>query len=76
MVKKSFTQFNRSGSITSVKKERATSFRFGDENSVKPGKTVTFPAEIGKKNILIKTDVIDSDLSLLLSESAMKIANA
>ena len=32
---------------------------------------VTFPAQIGKEDIMIKSDVIDSDLPLLLSKSAM-----
>ena len=35
---------------------------------------VTFPAQIGKEDIMIKSDVIDSDLPLLLSKSAMKKA--
>ena len=52
-----------------------TSFRFGDGNSVKSEKSVTFPAKIGHKNIMIKTDVIDTDLPLLSSKSAMKKAN-
>ena len=56
-------------------KESTTSFRFGDENSVKSEKIVTFPAKIGHKNIMIRTDVIDTDLPLLLSKSAMKKAN-
>ena len=56
-------------------KESTISFRFGDGNSVKSERTVTFPAKIGKKNIMIKTDVIDTDLPLLLSKSAMKKAN-
>ena len=36
---------------------------------------VTFPELIGKEDIMIKSDVIDSDLPLLLSKSAMKEAN-
>ena len=56
--------------------ESTTSFRFGDGNLVKSEKTVTFPAKIGHKNIMIRTNVIDTDLPLLLSKSAMKKANA
>ena len=56
-------------------KESTTSFRFGDGNSVKSEKTVAFPAKIGHKNTMIRTDVIDTDLPLLLSKSAMKKAN-
>ena len=36
---------------------------------------MTFPTKIGHKNIMIRTDVIDTDLPLLLSKSAMKKAN-
>ena len=36
---------------------------------------VTFPAHIGKEDIMIKSDVIGSDFPLLLSKSAMKKAN-
>ena len=56
-------------------KESTTSFRFGDENSVKSEKTVTFPAKIGHKNIMIRADVMDTDLPLLLSKSAVKKVN-
>ena len=56
-------------------KESTTSFRSGDENSVKSEKTVTFPAKIGHKNIMIRTDVMDTDLPLLLSKSAVKKVN-
>ena len=56
--------------------ESTTSFRFGDGNLVKCEKTVTFPAKIGYKNIMIRTDVIDTDLPLVLSKSAVKKANA
>ena len=55
--------------------DSSNSFRFGDGNSLKSSKRVTFPAKIGEKNIMIKTDVIASDLPLLLSKEAMKKAN-
>ena len=42
---------------------------------IQSGKIVTFPAKINKKNVRIKTDIINSDLPLLLSESKMKKAN-
>ena len=53
-------------------KTSRTSFRFGDENSVKSEKTVIFPANIGKKNIMIKTAVTDTNVPLLLSKKAMR----
>ena len=36
---------------------------------------MAFPAKIGKNNIMLKTDVIDTDLPLLLSRSVMEKAN-
>ena len=56
-------------------KESTTCFRFGNGNSVKSEKTVTFPAKIGHKNIMIRTDAMDTDLPLLLSKSAVKKVN-
>ena len=56
-------------------KESTTSFSFGDGNTVKSEKTVTFPAKIGHMNIMIRTHVKDTDLQLLLSQSAMTNAN-
>ena len=50
-------------------KESTTSFRFGDGDSVKSEKTVISLAKIDKKNVMIKTDVIDTDLLLLLGKS-------
>ena len=49
-------------------KESTTSFRFGDGDSVKSEKTVISLAKIDK-NVMIKTDVIDTDLLLLLGKS-------
>ena len=56
-------------------KEAVISFRFGDKNSVKSEKTAIFPGKIGQKNIMIRTDVVGTDLPMLLSKSAMKKAN-
>ena len=50
----------------------SSSFRFGDGNRRKANKSVTIPARIGNEDIMIKTDVIDSELPLLLSKEAMK----
>ena len=47
-------------------------FRFGDGKSVKAYKKVKFPGYIGKERIDIVTEVIDSDIPLLLSKSFMK----
>ena len=58
-----------------VVEKSSNSFRFGNGKLINSEKMVTFPAQIGKENIIIKSDVIDSDLPLLLSKSAMKKAN-
>ena len=58
--------------IASIRKRRKTSFRFGDGYSVESEKTVTVPAKIGKKNIMIKTNVIDTNLPLLLRKQLKK----
>ena len=55
-----------------VEESSSSSFRFGDGNSKIANKYVTILARIGKEDIMIKTDVIDSDLTLLLSKEAMK----
>ena len=48
------------------------SLRFGDGNSKTANKSVTIPARIGNEDIVIKTDVINSDLPLLLSKEAKR----
>ena len=58
-----------------VVEKSSNSFKFGNGKSLNSEKMVTFSAQIGKENIIIKSDVIDCDLPLLLSKSAMKKAN-
>ena len=55
-----------------LEESSSSSFRFGDGNSKTVNKSVTIPARIGNQDIMIKTDVIDSDLPLLLSKEAIK----
>ena len=59
-----------------VRESCSSSFRFGDGNSKTSNKSVTIPARIGNEDILFKTHVIDSDLSLLLNKKAMKKGDA
>ena len=47
-------------------------FRFGDGKSVKALKRVWIPGYIGKEKIRIGTEVIESDIPLLLSKTFMK----
>ena len=56
-----------------VVEKSSSSFRFGNGKSLNSKKMVTFPAQIGKEDIMIKPDVIN--LPLLLSKSAIKKAN-
>ena len=59
-----------------VLEKSSNSFRFGNGKSLNSEKKkVTFPPQIGKED-MIKSDLIDSDLTLLLSKSAIKKANA
>ena len=55
-----------------VEKNYSSSFSFKDGNSETANKSVTIPARIGNEDIMIKTDVIENDLPLLLSKEAMK----
>ena len=55
-------------------KKSNTVFKFGDGKLFNSLKLVTIPAKIGSKYIDINTDVIDSELPLLLSKNAMKLA--
>ncbi|CAF2215355.1 unnamed protein product [Rotaria magnacalcarata] len=50
-------------------------FKFGDGERLTSLKRMKLPSEISGVKIFIETDVIDSDIPLLLSRSAMKKAN-
>ena len=50
-------------------------FRFGDGIEVKSTKLMKIPATIGKKKVMINTDVVRNDIPLLMSRSAMKRSN-
>ena len=58
------------GKISSTKS--GSLFRFGDGNKVESTQIITLPATLAGHNISISTDVIDKDIPLLLSKSAMK----
>lgn len=55
--------------------ESSSTFRFGDGKRVTSQKVVSLPAIIGHTEVLINTDVVDSDIPLLLSRDSMKKAN-
>ena len=52
-----------------------TKFRFGDGMEMKSIKCMKIPATIGNKRVMICTDVVKSDIALLMSRSSMKRAN-
>lgn len=61
-----------SASITFTESSRA--FRFGDGKMVTSDKSAVIPAVIGQEKVSIRTDIVDADIPLLLSKTAMKNA--
>ena len=55
--------------------DSGNSFKFGSDHIFCSLHKVKFPATIGKNKIFIETDVIDTNLPLLLSKRAMKTAD-
>ena len=53
-----------------------TVFRFGDGHEVVSREQHRIPAFIGKKKLFIETNVVDSEIPLLLSKAAMKKAGS
>ena len=49
-------------------------FKFGGETKIKSDGVVEIPATMAGRDVTIKTDVVDSEIPLLLSKSAMKDA--
>ena len=47
-------------------------FRFGDNKPVRANYTVRIPGYIGKEKVIIQSDVVKSDIPLLLSKAYMK----
>ena len=52
----------------------STKFRFGDGEEVVSLQEVVFPVVIGVKKIMIKANIVDSEIPLLLSKASMKKA--
>ena len=50
-------------------------FKFGDGKRIQAEYTAQIPAFIGRKQVIISTDVIKKDIPLLLSKAFMKRAN-
>ena len=58
-----------------VEKQSKTKFKFGDGETVGSLKSVIILAQIGNSEIMIRTDNINNEFTLLLSKDAMKKAN-
>ena len=56
-------------------KESTTTFRFGNDQTLRSKFKVTIPCIIGGVRVDINTDVVESSIPLLLSKTAMKKAN-
>ncbi|XP_078090898.1 adhesion G protein-coupled receptor E3-like [Mustelus asterias] len=52
--------------------ESSTSFRFGDDNTLKSLKRVVIPYNIARANHFISTDVVPSEIPLLLSRPSVR----
>ena len=53
---------------------RERTFKFDGGSWLKSNTEYSLPASIARKEVTIKMDVVDSDIFLLLSQSAMKKA--
>ena len=63
--------------ISSIKgKESSAVFRFGDSPPVTASQKVLLPMKINKVNILLETEIVPSNVPLLLSKETMKKARA
>ena len=57
-----------------VREKSNKMFKFGGGEKKKSMETITIPCALAWKHIFIKTDVLDSDIPLLVSRDAMKQA--
>ena len=56
--------------------ESTSVFKFGDRQKIESMKKMKIPARIGSKDVNIETDVVNTNIPLLLSKESMKKANA
>ena len=49
-------------------------YRFGDENLVRAVENVDLPIAMGSKHVMLNTDIVSSDIPMLLSRKSMKRA--
>ncbi len=68
------SSLNKKDSSDIVFKPSSKGFRFGDGKVVRSTKCATIPAYIGNKRVSINADIVEADIPLLLSKTAMKNA--
>eukprot|EP00112_Aurelia_sp_Birch-Aquarium-sp1_P025873 Seg886.5 transcript_id=Seg886.5/GoldUCD/mRNA.D3Y31 product="hypothetical protein" protein_id=Seg886.5/GoldUCD/D3Y31 len=56
-------------------KSSHATFKFGNGDAVISSKKFVLPVTIGSKNVKLETDVVDTEIPLLMSKAAMKKAN-
>ncbi len=71
---KCFKESMQEGILIEEKPSHAT-FKFGNGDAVISSKKVVLPVTIGSKNVKLETDVVDTEIPLLMSKAAMKKAN-
>ena len=59
-----------------VENDSTNSFKFGSGQSFRSMKKVKVPARIGSMSISIETDIVDTEIPMLLSQNSMKKAKA
>ena len=58
--------------VSIKKRSSCATFKFGNRGPVQSLKKVVLPVTIGNDKISLETDVVDTDIPLLLSKAAMK----
>ena len=58
--------------VSIKKRSSCATFKFGNGGPVQSLKKVVLPVTIGNDKISLETDVVDTDIPLLLSKAAMK----
>ena len=57
-----------------IRRPSSKRFKFGGGEKMRSKETIEFPSILAGKSIMIRPDVVDSDISLLLSKDSMKKA--
>ena len=74
MYENSLTDAERS--LIKEEEETNTSFRFGDGNEIRSNVAKLFPTRICGKDVIIRANIVDNDVPLLISKVTLKNAKA